>query len=90
MGHVSPEATEGGPIAPGAKTATAIRIDIPNRTLTLLVDDAGAGPPAGRLDAPGAQDQQRLAGPLLPPGDQRQQRRRAGLAGRSRGEVIRD
>jgi dihydroxy-acid dehydratase len=39
FGHISPEAAEGGPIAlvePGDR----ILIDIPNRTLTLKVDDA--------------------------------------------------
>jgi dihydroxy-acid dehydratase len=39
IGHISPEATEGGPIAL-VKEGDRIRIDIPAKTLTLLVDDA--------------------------------------------------
>ena len=39
IGHISPEATEGGPIAL-VKEGDRIRIDIPGKTLTLLVDDA--------------------------------------------------
>ena len=39
IGHISPEATEGGPIAL-VKEGDRIKIDIPAKTLTLLVDDA--------------------------------------------------
>ena len=39
VGHVAPEAVDGGVIA-FAKTGDKVRIDIPNRTLDLLVDDA--------------------------------------------------
>jgi len=39
IGHISPEAAEGGPIALVAEGDT-IRLDIPNRNLELLVDDA--------------------------------------------------
>jgi dihydroxy-acid dehydratase len=39
IGHVSPEAAEGGPIAL-VEDGDAIEIDIPNRTLKLLVDAA--------------------------------------------------
>jgi dihydroxy-acid dehydratase len=39
IGHISPEATEGGPIAL-VQEGDRIRIDIPAKTLTLLVDDA--------------------------------------------------
>jgi dihydroxy-acid dehydratase len=39
LGHISPEAAEGGPIAL-VQNGDRIRIDIPNRTLTVLVDDA--------------------------------------------------
>ncbi|MDO9531128.1 MAG: dihydroxy-acid dehydratase [Deltaproteobacteria bacterium] len=39
IGHISPEATEGGPIAL-VNEGDRIRIDIPAKTLTLLVDDA--------------------------------------------------
>ena len=39
IGHISPEAAEGGPIAL-VNEGDKIRIDIPAKTLTLLVDDA--------------------------------------------------
>ena len=39
VGHVAPEATDGGPIAL-VQTGDRIRIDIPNAALDLLVDDA--------------------------------------------------
>ena len=39
VGHVAPEAADGGPIGL-VKTGDRIRIDIANRTLDLLVDDA--------------------------------------------------
>lgn len=39
IGHVAPEAADGGPIGLVAEGDT-IRIDLPNRTLDLLVDDA--------------------------------------------------
>jgi dihydroxy-acid dehydratase len=39
IGHISPEAAEGGPIA-FVREGDRIRIDIPNKTLTLLVDEA--------------------------------------------------
>ena len=39
LGHISPEATEGGPIAL-VHNGDRILIDIPRRTLTLMVDDA--------------------------------------------------
>ena len=39
IGHISPEAAEGGPIAL-VQEGDKIKIDIPGKTLTLLVDDA--------------------------------------------------
>ena len=39
IGHISPEAAEGGPIAL-IQEGDRIKIDIPGKTLTLLVDDA--------------------------------------------------
>jgi len=39
VGHVSPEAAEGGPIAL-VRNGDRIRIDVPSRSLALLVDDA--------------------------------------------------
>jgi dihydroxy-acid dehydratase len=38
IGHVAPEATDGGPIAFVAE-GDRVRIDVPNRTMDLLVDD---------------------------------------------------
>jgi len=38
IGHISPEAAEGGPIAL-IEEGDRIRLDIPNRQLQLLVDD---------------------------------------------------
>jgi dihydroxy-acid dehydratase len=39
IGHVAPEATDGGPIA-FVRDGDPIRIDVPNKSLDLLVDDA--------------------------------------------------
>ena len=39
IGHISPEAAEGGPIAL-VQEGDRIKIDIPGKTLTLLVDEA--------------------------------------------------
>jgi dihydroxy-acid dehydratase len=39
IGHVAPEATDGGPIA-FVQEGDRIRIDVPSRTIDLLVDDA--------------------------------------------------
>ena len=38
VGHVAPEATDGGPIAL-VQDGDRIRLDVPNRTLDLLVDE---------------------------------------------------
>ena len=38
MGHISPEAAEGGPMA-FVKDGDQIRIDVDNRTIDLLVDN---------------------------------------------------
>ena len=38
VGHISPEAAEGGPLA-FVKDGDQIRIDVDNRTIDLLVDD---------------------------------------------------
>jgi dihydroxy-acid dehydratase len=55
IGHISPEAAEGGPIAL-VQEGDRIKIDIPAKTLTLLVDDAELArrraswqPPAPRI-----------------------------------------
>jgi dihydroxy-acid dehydratase len=39
IGHVAPEATDGGPIA-FVRDGDLIRIDVPSKALDLLVDDA--------------------------------------------------
>jgi dihydroxy-acid dehydratase len=39
IGHISPEAAEGGPIA-FIKEGDRIKIDIPNKTISLLVEEA--------------------------------------------------
>ena len=49
VGHVSPEAAEGGPIAI-VQEGDTIDIDIPNRRLSIRVDDTEIAPPPGRLD----------------------------------------
>ncbi len=71
LGHISPEAAEGGPIAL-VQNGDRILIDIPNRTLTLQVDDAELARRRAGWTKPAAKINTRLAGPLLPPGHQRQ------------------
>jgi len=55
IGHISPEAAEGGPIAL-VQEGDRIKIDIPGKTLTLLVEEAELArrreawrPPAPRI-----------------------------------------
>ena len=50
IGHVAPEAVDGGPIA-FVKDGDRIRVDIAARTFDLLVDDDRARGPQGRLGA---------------------------------------
>src|SRR5262249_6512636 len=56
--HVAPEAAVGGPLAL-VESGALIRLDVPSRTLDLVVDEAGlegrrtAGTPPGRKDARG-------------------------------------
>jgi dihydroxy-acid dehydratase len=54
VGHIAPEATDGGPIA-FVRDGDRVRLDLASRTLDLLVDDAelarrreGWAPPAPR------------------------------------------
>ncbi len=54
IGHVSPEAAEGGLIAL-VEHGDAIAIDIPNRTINLLVDDATLAARRAAVEARGAQ-----------------------------------
>jgi dihydroxy-acid dehydratase len=51
IGHISPEAAEGGPIAL-VREGDRIKIDIPGKTLTLLVDDAELARRQGAWRAP--------------------------------------
>jgi len=51
IGHVSPEAMEGGPIAL-VREGDAIELDIPNRALNLLVDEAELERRRGEWTAP--------------------------------------
>ena len=53
IGHVSPEAAEGGPIAL-VEEGDRIRLDIPNRRLELLVDEADMTRRQGAWRAPEA------------------------------------
>ena len=50
IGHVAPEAVDGGPIA-FVKDGDRIRVDIAARTFDLLVDERRARGPQGRLGA---------------------------------------
>lgn len=58
IGHVSPEAADGGPIAL-VREGDTIRIDIPNRSLELVVDEASLAerrasltPPQAKVSSP--------------------------------------
>jgi dihydroxy-acid dehydratase len=53
IGHVSPEAAEGGAIAL-IQEGDRIRIDIPNRTIDVLVDDAELQRRRREMDGKGA------------------------------------
>ena len=53
IGHVSPEAAEGGLIALVAH-GDLIQIDIPNRSINLLVDDATLAERRAEMEARGA------------------------------------
>ena len=50
IGHVAPEAVDGGPIA-FVRDGDRIRIDVPTKSLDLLVDDAELATPRRRVDA---------------------------------------
>lgn len=53
IGHVSPEAADGGPIAL-VREGDTIRIDIPNRSLELVVDEASLAERRASLTPPQA------------------------------------
>ena len=61
VGHVAPEAVDGGPIAL-VRDGDRIRLDVPARTLDLLVDDDELAQPSGRLGAAAAALHPRGAG----------------------------
>ena len=73
VGHVAPEAVDGGPIAFVAD-GDRIVVDVPTRRIDLLVDAGRAGPAAGRVEAPGAPLPHRGAGQVRPAGHRRRAR----------------
>ena len=66
LGHISPEAAEGGPIAL-VQDGDLITIDIPGRRLWLDVPDGGAGAAPGGLGEAGAEGAAGLAAGATPP-----------------------
>ncbi|MBT6428597.1 MAG: dihydroxy-acid dehydratase [Rhodospirillaceae bacterium] len=52
IGHISPEAAEGGPIGL-VQDGDTIAVDIPNRTLTLVIDDDELATRQGEMEARG-------------------------------------
>ena len=75
IGHVAPEAVDGGPIALVAD-GDRIVVDVERLSIDLLVDDEGAGPPPGGPEAPGTPVHDRRAGQVRPTGDRRRAGRR--------------
>ena len=65
IGHVAPEAVDGGPIA-FVRDGDRIRLDIAARTLDLLVDEAELAGPQGRLGAAAAQVHHAACSPSTP------------------------
>jgi Dihydroxyacid dehydratase/phosphogluconate dehydratase len=63
IGHISPEAAQGGPIAL-VEDGDRIVLDIPARKLELLVDDAVLAERRAKWSAPQAKNQNRLAGTI--------------------------
>ena len=74
IGHVAPEAVDGGPIA-FVEEGDRILIDVVAHTIDLLVDDATLERPQGRLEAAGAPLHERRAGQVRPPRVRRRARR---------------
>ncbi len=60
IGHISPEAAEGGPIAI-VRNGDKIVLDIPNRKLEDKTVQSGNQEAAGKMEATGAEDQDRMA-----------------------------
>ena len=71
IGHISPEAAEGGPIAL-VQEGDRIKIDIPAKTLTLLVDDAELARRRQTWQPPEPKIKHGLSVPLQPHGELRQ------------------
>ena len=65
IGHVAPEAVDGGPIA-FVEEGDRIRIDVVDHTIDLLVDDATLAAAPRRLEAARAPLHQRRAGQVRP------------------------
>ena len=74
VGHVAPEAVDGGPIA-FVRDGDRIVVDVDAKTIDLLVDRRRARPPAGRVEAARAALHDGRAGQVRPPGDRRRARR---------------
>ena len=80
IGHVSPEAASGGPIAL-VEEGDIISIDIPNLQNRAPGGRGHSGRPEGQVGLPRAQDQDRLPGPVCQAGLLRRPRRGAGISG---------
>ncbi len=63
IGHISPEAAEGGPIAI-VRNGDRIVLDIPNRKLEIKAVQSGDQEAACQVETAGAEDQERLARPV--------------------------
>ena len=79
IGHVSPEAEEGGPIGL-LRNGDRVRIDFPNRRIDIVVPEAELAAAQADL-ATGEARADRLAGPLPETGQQRQPGRDTGRLG---------
>ena len=67
VGHISPEAAEGGPLA-AVRDGDLITVDIPGRQVNLEIGEGRVGRAYGRLAASLPQDRRRLPRPLRPLG----------------------
>ena len=67
IGHVAPEAVDGGPIAL-VSDGDRIVVDVEGHTIDLVVDDAELEPSPGHAQAPRAPLHHRGAGQVRPPG----------------------
>ena len=67
VGHISPEAAEGGPIA-AVRDGDRITIDVEARSLTLEVPEEEIKARLANVEKTSGQGQGGLSGPVLPPG----------------------